>query len=56
MNFIKCSDKETIEKLKKLGYPVISESNGVATFINKPSSMANFSDNDKVVYTNKLEM
>lgn len=54
-NFIKVSDPETKAKLIQLGFSILSESNGVTTFVNKYSAGLIF-DKDKVAYTNKLEM
>lgn len=55
MNFIKCSNKEIIEKLKKLGYQVIEETSNYTTFLNPDGKKLDF-DDKKVVYTNKLNM
>ena len=54
-NFIKCTDKETIETLKKLGFQLVSESNGVATFLNDKTKNATF-DKKKVAYSNILNV
>lgn len=54
-NFIKCSDAETIAKLKRLGFSIVSESNGITTFVNDKSIPVNFSAGDKIVYTNKID-
>jgi len=55
--FIKTSDFSTIEKLKSLGFNLIDESNGFATFINNTSKV-NFDDlgvdETKISYSNKL--
>ena len=54
-NFIKCTDKETTEKLIKLGFRVINKSGNVTTFLNDTSKPVTF-DEKKVVFTNKVEM
>ena len=54
-NFIKCSDADTIAKLKKLGFSVVSEGNGITTFLNDKSIPVRFSTGEKVVYTNKID-
>lgn len=51
--FIRCSDRETIENLKKLGFQLVSESNGIATFINDTNKSITF-DNKKLAYTNNI--
>jgi len=51
--FIRATDKETIELLKKLGFQLISESNGVATFINDTSKPITF-NGKKMAYTNNI--
>ena len=57
-NFIKTTDKETAERLISAGFQLISQSNGVYTFLNQPSQ--NFSvedvDKTKMVYTNMLNV
>ena len=55
-NFLMTSDPETAAKLKKLGFSIISESNGITTFLNDNSIPAKFSTGDKVVYTNKISV
>lgn len=55
-NFIMTSDPETATKLKKLGFSIISESNGFTTFLNDHSIPVKFSAGDKLVYTNKLSV
>ena len=54
-NFIKCTDPETIKLLKKEGFKLISESNGVATFLNDSAKKINF-DKTKIAYSNILPM
>lgn len=53
MNFIRTTDKETADKLKELGFSVLSETNGVFTFLNC-SALAdkNNISNEKVIYSN----
>lgn len=55
--FIKSSDPSTIEKLKSLGFNLVDESNGFATFINNTSKV-NFDDlgvdKTKISYSNML--
>lgn len=54
-NFIKTSDKETIELLESLGFKVLSRNGGVVTFLND-TSIANKFEKQKIVYTNKIEL
>lgn len=54
-NFIKSSDKDTIEKLKSLGFVVIHETDQVTTFINNPKIEGTFDEN-KIFYSNVLPM
>lgn len=54
-NFIRCSDKDTIRQLEQLGFKKVSNSNGVAVFINDLSKPQNFSKKG-VVYTNIMTM
>ena len=51
--FIRCSDKDTIEKLKKLGFKLISESEGIATFVNDTTKPITF-EQKKMAYTNTI--
>ena len=53
--FIRCSDKETIDKLKKLGFQLVEEKNNVAVFINDASKKIDF-DKSKIAYSNILTM
>ena len=53
--FIRCTDKETIEKLKQLNYQLVSEFNGIATFVNDVTKPVLF-DEKKVAYTNNVLM
>lgn len=54
-NFIKVKDEETKRQLLDLGYKLLSETNGVATFLNDLSRPQSFSCK-KVAYTNKMEI
>jgi hypothetical protein len=54
-NFIKVKDEETKEQLLNLGYKLLSEKNGIATFLNDLSKSQSFSCK-KVTYTNKMEI
>ena len=51
--FLKFSDISTIEQLKKLGYQIIDEKNGIVIFINDLSKPQTF-DKKKVIYSNIL--
>ncbi len=53
--YIRCSDPKTISRLKELGYIILSEEGGFVTFLNDLTKPVNFSKDDKVVYTSKLE-
>ncbi len=54
-NFIRSSDKETIDTLKNLGFKQIDEQNDVVTFINdKNLKFSNEVDTSKLQYTNML--
>ena len=54
-NYIKTSDNETKELLLKEGFELLSEINGICTFLNKPSNKS-FDNNSakNTVFTNKL--
>lgn len=52
-NYIKCDQAETIQKLKNLGFVVLSEEKGVTTFLNMPHNIENFEELP-IVYTNKM--
>lgn len=54
--FIRCSDPESATKLKKLGFIVYSEENGVTTFINDVNKPQGFEQTKGLVYTNKIEI
>lgn len=55
-NFIKTTDKETADKLILLGFQLMSQSNGIYTFLNQSSKNFNFDEVDKkkMAYTNML--
>ena len=56
--FIKTTDKETADKLISEGFKLVSQSNGVYTFLNQLPNNFNFDEADKkkVAYTNILSM
>ena len=56
-NYIRCQDPPTIAKLKELGFVVLSEKNGIVTFMNDPKSIKGYAKDEglAVTYTNKLE-
>ena len=51
--FIHCTDESTIEQLKKLGFQLVSESNGVAIFVNDVTKPITF-EKKKLAYTNNI--
>ena len=53
--FIRCSDKETIKELERLGFQKVSDSNGVAVFINDLSKPQTFNKKN-VAYSNIMTM
>lgn len=53
--FIRCSDKETIEKLKAAGFQLVEEKNNVAVFVNDISKKVDF-DKSKIAYSNIIAM
>lgn len=53
-NFIKTSDEHTANILKQECFELVDFSNGIYTFINKPSVKFNKSDNLKFTYSNML--
>ena len=57
-NFIKTTDKETADKLVLVGFQLVSQDNGVYTFLNQPSNNFVFDEVDKtkMVYTNILNI
>lgn len=54
-NFIKVKDEETKQQLLDLGYKLLSEKNGIATFLNNQDRPQSFSCK-KVTYTNTMEV
>ena len=54
-NFIKVSDEDTKRQLLDLGYKLLSEEGGIATFLNDKSRPQSFSCK-KVVYSDKLNI
>ncbi len=55
MNFVKTSDKQTAETLKKEGFTLVSEDGGTFCFMN--DAIFKFSEAPKnIVYTNVLCM
>lgn len=53
--FIRCSDQETIKQLEKLGFQKISETNGLAIFLNDMSKPQTFNQK-KVAYSSIMTM
>jgi hypothetical protein len=53
-NYIRTQDVETAEKLKQLGFVLLSEHNGISTFLNDIKKKQDFSGLI-VTHTNKLE-
>lgn len=53
--FIKTSDPKTKETLLQLGYQLISDINGIATFLNESKIVFDQKD-QKVIYSNLLEI
>lgn len=51
--FIKTKDKDTADIMKKLGFNLVDETDGVWTFVNDSSKPLVFEDN-KVFYSNML--
>lgn len=52
--FIRCSDPETIDRLKSLGYVVLSQDGKFTIFLNDVDKAKRFTKDDEVVYTNIL--
>lgn len=52
-NFILVKDEEQKNKLLKLGFIMVNNSNGIATFLNSPNKMSSV-DEEKITYTNKI--
>lgn len=57
-NFIKTTDKETADKLLFSGFQLVSQGNGVYTFINQLPKNFSFNgvDKTKMAYTNMLNI
>lgn len=54
-NFIKTSDVETKELLIKEGFELISEDNGIYTFLNtNPSCKFSDNKNSNILFSNKM--
>ena len=53
--FIRCSDEETIKELERLGFQKVSNSNGVAVFLNDLSKPQTF-NKSKIAYSNIMTM
>ena len=54
MNFIRTRDKDTKELLIKEGFTLLSEQNGVYTFLN--DSVLRFAEKSNITYTNILSI
>ena len=54
--FIKTRDKGTADKLKELGFKVISESGGMWTFLNDSAIRFDADGNKKAVYSDRIEI
>lgn len=53
MNFIRTTDKETADKLKELGFSILSENNNVYTFLNCGGlNYADSINDEKIIYSN----
>ncbi len=52
-NFILVKDEEQKNNLLKLGFVMVSNSSGIATFLNCPNKMSSV-DEEKIIYTNKI--
>ena len=57
-NFIKTTDKETADKLISEGFQLVSQDNGVYTFLNQLPKNFSFDEVDrkKMAYTNMLNV
>ena len=55
-NFIKTMDKDTAEKLSFAGFQLVSQDDGIYTFLNQPPKNFVFDgfDKKKMAYTNIL--
>ena len=56
--FIMTTDKETADKLISVGFQLVSQNNGVYTFLNQPPKNFTFDEVDKkkMAYTNILNI
>lgn len=52
--YIRTQDPHTIAELKRLGFVVLSEQNGIVTFLNDEKQIKKYNSLN-VTYTNKLE-
>ena len=50
-NFIRCSDSETIQKLKEAGFQLIEEKDSVAVFLNDLKKRFDF-QNSPIAFSN----
>lgn len=57
-NFIKTTDKETADKLISEGFQLVSQDNGVYTFLNQLPKNFSFDEVDKkkIAYTNMFNV
>ena len=57
-HFIKTTDKETAKKLMSAGFQLVSQNNGIYTFLNQPPKNFSFDEVDKkkMAYTNILDI
>lgn len=57
-NFIKTTDKDTADKLILAGFQLVSQGNGIYTFLNQLPNNFNFDEADmgKFAYTNTLNI
>lgn len=55
-NFIKTSDKDTAEQLKKQGFNLISQEGNIFVFLNDKPTKFSEEYNKKLVYTNIINM
>lgn len=54
MGFIRTSSPETAEKLKKEGFQLMSEQNGMWEFLNDKNKKVSFSDMKNITLTNRI--
>lgn len=55
-NFIKTSNPLVASRLRAAGLMLVSERNGVSTFVNDPLKPLKFEEGTDFVYTNKIEL